>query len=85
MTTPVKDMLTPRGMGCSTWPFATVAVVESFNTLYNHNPLVQLSEQQLVDCAPYQSCLDGVPEAGLKYLAQGSDGYCSVRARIASI
>lgn len=60
VTTPVKNSSPGPQPRCATWPFAAIAAVESYNALFNKGPLVQLSEQQLMDCTPfYQTCSEG--------------------------
>ncbi|CAG9566500.1 unnamed protein product [Danaus chrysippus] len=60
----VKD----QGQCGSCWAFSTIGNVESVNAI-KHGNLVELSEQQLVDCdSDNQGCQGGYPEKALQYL-----------------
>lgn len=47
-----------QGSCGSCWAFASLAVIESLNSI-NNGQLVKLSEQQLVDCAEHANGCDG--------------------------
>ncbi|XP_029431011.1 mexicain-like [Rhinatrema bivittatum] len=62
--TAVKD----QGLCGSCWAFATVGTIES-RFCIKYGPLVELSEQQLVDCDYYNGgCCGGYPSSALEYI-----------------
>ncbi|XP_072258358.1 cathepsin L-like proteinase [Pyxicephalus adspersus] len=59
-----------QGLCGSCWSFATVGVVESRNCIKT-NELVELSEQQLVDCDDEnKACCGGDPATAMNYVAR---------------
>uniref|UniRef100_A0A8C5QS29 Uncharacterized protein n=1 Tax=Leptobrachium leishanense TaxID=445787 RepID=A0A8C5QS29_9ANUR len=65
--TPVKDQ---GGFCGSCWAFATVGVIES-RLCMNSDELINLSEQQLVDCdSSNYGCCGGFPIKALNYVAE---------------
>ncbi|KAL6894680.1 hypothetical protein ACP4OV_008778 [Aristida adscensionis] len=61
-----------QGASCSScWAFVTAATIESVNKIKKGNQLVSLSEQQLVDCDPYDGgCNLGYFVNGYKWVIE---------------
>lgn len=63
----VKD----QGDCGSCWAFATIGVLEGQEVVRNRSSLVELSEQNLVDCDPVdRGCNGGFPERALRFIKQ---------------
>jgi len=76
-----KGVITnPKNQGqCgSCWAFSATGTLEAYNVIFKKNPLVSLSEQQLVDCAKpgNQGCNGGMPDRALTWLANNG-GPCT--------
>jgi len=72
--TPVKN----QGSCGSCWAFSTTGTLEGWNVAVQKKPLLDLSEQQLVDCSGStgnQGCNGGMPDRGMKYFANAG-GAC---------
>jgi cathepsin L len=73
--TPVKN----QGSCGSCWAFSTTGTLEGWNVAVGGKSLINLSEQQLVDCSGStgnQGCNGGMPDRAMKYFAQAG-GACT--------